>query len=120
MTQDDADTAENKLRSLTLPIMPDQAESDDINSVITLPALYIINLNRKILGKPSVSFKEVMTVNSKFSMKPTTLKEILCLNAQSLSMMKLLKITRLTHATDQAYSSGRVTATPLPDPMTGR
>lgn len=58
MTQDDADTAENQLRSLTLRIMPDPAESADINSIIALPALYIINLNRKILGKPSVSYQK--------------------------------------------------------------
>ncbi len=57
MSQDDADITENNLRTLSLQIRTDQAEYGNVNSIVTLPALYIINFNRRILGKPPVSFK---------------------------------------------------------------
>ncbi|HPF08069.1 MAG TPA: hypothetical protein PK293_18635, partial [Spirochaetota bacterium] len=56
ISQDDADTAENKISSLSLPIRHAPEESGDISSAIKLPALYIINFNRKVLGKPPVNF----------------------------------------------------------------
>jgi tetratricopeptide (TPR) repeat protein len=57
MSQDDADTAENKLSSLSLPIQADKTESLELDNIISLPALYMINFNRRILGKPPVTLK---------------------------------------------------------------
>ncbi|HOP64635.1 MAG TPA: hypothetical protein PK358_13790 [Spirochaetota bacterium] len=57
MSQDDADTAEHKLITLSLPAISDAAFNGK-NRLLTLPALYLINFNRKILGKPPISYNQ--------------------------------------------------------------
>ena len=56
ITQDTADSIEQKLNSLSLPVKADDVLSLDIYRLLAFPAVAMINLNRKILGKPPVRY----------------------------------------------------------------
>ena len=56
ITQDTADSIEQKLNSLSLPVKADDVLSLDIYRLLAFPAVGMINLNRKILGKPPVRY----------------------------------------------------------------
>jgi tetratricopeptide (TPR) repeat protein len=57
ITQDTADSIEQKVNSLSVREKTDSEFTRDIYSIIALPAVGMINFNRKILGKPSVFYK---------------------------------------------------------------
>jgi tetratricopeptide (TPR) repeat protein len=56
ITQDNADSIEQKLNSMSLPVKEDEALSFDLYRIFAFPAVGMINLNRKILGKPPVRY----------------------------------------------------------------
>ncbi|HNX25327.1 MAG TPA: tetratricopeptide repeat protein [Spirochaetota bacterium] len=56
ITQDTADSIEQKVNSLSLPVKTNGPLSRDLNSVLAFPAVQMININRKILGKPPVKY----------------------------------------------------------------
>lgn len=58
MSQDEADTAEHKLDSLSLPLHSPGIIYGGINTILTLPAVSLINFNRRMLGKPPVNYEK--------------------------------------------------------------
>lgn len=57
ITQDTADAIENKISILSLPGSVLKSKDRDIYNMVSYPALFVINFNRKILGKVPVSYK---------------------------------------------------------------
>lgn len=57
ITQDMADSIEQKLNSISLPLKTDQSLSYDLYSMFSFPAVLMININRTILGKPPIRYK---------------------------------------------------------------
>jgi len=58
ITQDEADTAEHALNSLSISTESHTAKVSKLDRISSLPALHLINFNRHILGKPPVIFEQ--------------------------------------------------------------